>query len=129
MGVFRFPRPFLREYAMQATLERMPSASQPSDHEWEVYQFVAVRCKSTREAAGAFGISRQRVREVLTRVVEFLAEAIPTPADDFPQEQSAAPSPVALGKVCYLVQTLRVAAAAADDSSAASRLDIPAREN
>jgi hypothetical protein len=114
----------------------------PSPRDLEVYEFVAVRSKTTREAAAAFGISQTRVRQVLARVVEFLVQVVPADDDEHTQERKLAAaqwaagmrldflygqamemwrrsqeptqsSPIGLGKVCYLNQAMRVALAAA----------------
>ena len=121
----------------ESSLPEMP----PSTRDLAVYEFVAAQCKTTREAADAFGISQTRVRQVLAKVVEFLVEALPGDDGEHTEEQKliaaerlanmrldflygeslsewrrsreATSGPVPLGKVCYLNQAVRVAVAAA----------------
>jgi hypothetical protein len=120
-----------------SSLPAMP----PSTRDLAVYEFVAARSKTTREAADEFGISQTRVRQVLAKVVEFLVEALPGDDGEHTEEQKliaaerlanmrldylygeslnewrrsreATSGPVPLGKVCYLNQAVRVAVAAA----------------
>jgi hypothetical protein len=132
---------------VESTQAQLPEISHqpplpPSPRDLELYESVAVRSKTTREAAEAFGISQTRVRQVLTRVVEFLTQAVPGDDDEQTKEQKLAAaeglagmrleflygqamsmwrksqtptvqSPVPLGKVCYLNQAMRIALAAA----------------
>ena len=44
----------------------------PGERDFQVYRFVRVETNSTRAAAQMFGVSQTRVRQVVSRVVEYL---------------------------------------------------------
>jgi hypothetical protein len=96
---------------MIATLEStLPEVSNtrlpPSARDLDVYEHVAVKCRTTRDAAREFGISQTRVRQVLSRVAEFLMHALPTEeVDDKPsaaQKKLAGAQSVARMQLDYL---------------------------
>jgi hypothetical protein len=56
------------ENAAESAAVKMP----PSERDFQVFRFVRVELHSTRAAAEVFGISQTRVRQVVSRVVEYL---------------------------------------------------------
>lgn len=58
------------------------SAAPPSYRDLEVYRLIRVERKSTREAAAEVGVSQTRVRQIVTKVAEFLIEAVPEGGDE-----------------------------------------------
>lgn len=57
---------------MIATVENTAAKLPPSERDFQVYRFVRVETNSTRAAAQVFAISQTRVRQVVSRVVEYL---------------------------------------------------------
>ncbi len=50
----------------------------PSVRDFQIYRFVRFECNSTREAAHEFSISQTRVRQIISRVMDFFVESAPT---------------------------------------------------
>jgi hypothetical protein len=59
----------------------------PSERDFELYEFVAIAEHSTREAAARFGMSQTRVRQVLEKVLDFLAAAVPAERERYTEQQ------------------------------------------
>ena len=57
---------------MIATVERTAAKLPPSERDFQVFRFVRVETNSTRAAGQVFGISQTRVRQVVSRVAEYL---------------------------------------------------------
>ncbi len=57
---------------MIATIEQSAAKLPPSERDFQVFRCVRVENNSTRGAAGVFGISQTRVRQVVSRVVAYL---------------------------------------------------------
>jgi hypothetical protein len=122
---------------MIATVENMRPKLPPTERDFEIYRRVKFECVSTRDAAGDFNLSQTRVRQIVTRVVEYLVESVPASVrDDDSSEQlyvaeqlaraqleflyekairawerserPARPGEPRLGKVCYLSLATRI---------------------
>jgi hypothetical protein len=57
---------------MIATIEKTAATLPPSERDFQVFRFVRVETNSTRAAAQTFAISQTRVRQVVSRVAEYL---------------------------------------------------------
>src|SRR4051794_8632332 len=53
----------------------------PTTRDLLVYERITVDCASTREVAAALGISQTRVRQIVKKVVHWLAETLPSDSD------------------------------------------------
>ena len=57
---------------MIATVEKAAAKLPPSERDFQVFRFVRVETNTTRAAAQVFAISQTRVRQVVSRVAEYL---------------------------------------------------------
>jgi hypothetical protein len=69
---------------MNIDLRRRP----PSERDANVFRMVVVDGTPTREAARAAGVSQTRVRQIVARVVRWLAETLPAEAKEIAPEQA-----------------------------------------
>lgn len=73
---------------MIATIEQSAVKLPPSERDFQVFRFVRVENNTTRGAAGVFGISQTRVRQVVSRVVNYLLAVAREGLDDDDEERA-----------------------------------------
>lgn len=59
----------------------------PTERDFEIYREVVLQGESTRHVAGRHGLSQTRVRQLLTRVIDFLLQAVPVELPEQTREQ------------------------------------------
>jgi hypothetical protein len=73
---------------MIATVEKTAAKLPPSERDFQVFRFVRVETNSTRAAAQVFEISQTRVRQVVSRVVEYLLAVAREGLEEDEEEQA-----------------------------------------
>jgi len=90
---------------MIATVENMRPKLPPTERDFEIYRRVKFECVSTRDAAGDFNLSQTRVRQIVTRVVEYLVESVPASVrEDDSSEQLYVAQQLARGQLEFLYE-------------------------